>query len=113
MTAPEFTKRSYKLPMLKEIEEYVASVVEVNIPFNNPITGFCVRSSKSSFRLHRLTARRLSRTKLAFTPRVGTEQPSSFLFSPELTFHSYSSEPRYLRGKSCLSLGTDGGVANR
>uniref|UniRef100_A0A0D2XB91 Pyruvate carboxyltransferase domain-containing protein n=1 Tax=Fusarium oxysporum (strain Fo5176) TaxID=660025 RepID=A0A0D2XB91_FUSOF len=50
VTAPEYTKTHYKLPKLKEIEEYVASVVQVNIPFNNPITGFCVRSSKSRFR---------------------------------------------------------------
>jgi homocitrate synthase len=50
VTTPEYTKTHYKLPKLKEIEEYVVSVVQVNIPFNNPITGFCVRSSKSSFR---------------------------------------------------------------
>ncbi len=32
VTAPEYTKAKYNLPMLKEIDEYVASVVEVNIP---------------------------------------------------------------------------------
>jgi len=39
VSAPEFTKSKYNLKMLKEIEEYVASCVQVNIPFNNPITG--------------------------------------------------------------------------
>ncbi|KAI0186614.1 hypothetical protein F4808DRAFT_454467 [Astrocystis sublimbata] len=47
VTAPEYTKNKYKLPKLKEIEEYVASVVEVNIPFNNPITGFCAFTHKA------------------------------------------------------------------
>ncbi|RYO81319.1 hypothetical protein DL764_009780 [Monosporascus ibericus] len=41
VTSPEYTKSKYNLTMLKEIEEYVASTVQVNIPFNNPITGFC------------------------------------------------------------------------
>jgi homocitrate synthase len=39
VSAPEYTKSKYNLKMLKEIEEYVASCVQVNIPFNNPITG--------------------------------------------------------------------------
>lgn len=39
VSAPEYTKSKYNLTMLKEIEEYVASCVQVNIPFNNPITG--------------------------------------------------------------------------
>ncbi|KAM5379231.1 hypothetical protein ACJA88_005791 [Fusarium oxysporum] len=47
VTAPEYTKTHYKLPKLKEIEEYVASVVQVNIPFNNPITGFCAFTHKA------------------------------------------------------------------
>lgn len=32
VTSPEYTKEKYNLPMLKQIEEYVASVVQVNIP---------------------------------------------------------------------------------
>lgn len=70
VTAPEYTKAKYNLPMLKEIDEYVASVVEVNIPvstylealyctfyeekanvfilkFSNPITGFCAFTHKA------------------------------------------------------------------
>ncbi|KAH8911097.1 homocitrate synthase [Coniochaeta sp. PMI_546] len=39
VSAPEYTKSKYNLRMLKHIEEYVASCVQVNIPFNNPITG--------------------------------------------------------------------------
>jgi hypothetical protein len=70
VSAPEYTKNKYDLPKLKEIEEYVASVVEVNIPFNNPITGFCVRNPNSSSSLYLLTTRRLLRTRLVSTPRV-------------------------------------------
>lgn len=32
VTSPEYTKSKYDLPKLKAIEEYVASVVQVNIP---------------------------------------------------------------------------------
>lgn len=39
VSAPAYTKSKYNLKMLKDIEEYVASCVQVNIPFNNPITG--------------------------------------------------------------------------
>jgi homocitrate synthase len=37
----DYVKSKYRLEKLKEIEDLVASAVEVNIPFNNPITGFC------------------------------------------------------------------------
>ncbi|KAK5998289.1 Homocitrate synthase [Cladobotryum mycophilum] len=47
VTSPEYTKSKYNLKMLKEIEEYVASTVQVNIPFNNPITGFCAFTHKA------------------------------------------------------------------
>lgn len=47
VTSPEYTKSKYKLPQLKAIEEYVASVVQVNIPFNNPVTGFCAFTHKA------------------------------------------------------------------
>lgn len=93
VTAEDYTKSKYDLPRLKSIEEYVASVVEVNIPFNNPITGFCVRYPNSSLSLPPLSIRRLSRTRLAFMPRVRTDQLFSHKFSPELTFRSYSGEP--------------------
>ncbi|KAJ2980701.1 hypothetical protein NQ176_g2482 [Zarea fungicola] len=47
VTSPEYTISKYKLKMLKDIEEYVASCVQVNIPFNNPITGFCAFTHKA------------------------------------------------------------------
>ncbi|RYP61769.1 hypothetical protein DL771_010009 [Monosporascus sp. 5C6A] len=47
VTSPEYTKSKYNLKMLKQIEEYVASTVQVNIPFNNPITGFCAFTHKA------------------------------------------------------------------
>ncbi|KAI1016095.1 hypothetical protein LB504_009218 [Fusarium proliferatum] len=47
VTAPEYTKKTFDLPRLKTIEEYVASVVEINIPFNNPVTGFCAFTHKA------------------------------------------------------------------
>lgn len=112
VTAPEYTKNKYDLPKLKEIEEYVASVVEVNIPFNNPITGFCVRYPNASLSLHPLTIRRLSRIRLVFTLRVRIDQLFSYLFSPELTFYSYSGEPLNLRGKSYPLLITRDKVSN-
>ncbi|KAK0644050.1 HMGL-like-domain-containing protein [Cercophora newfieldiana] len=47
VTAPEYVKGKYKLHMLKEIEDMVAEAVEVNTPFNNPITGFCAFTHKA------------------------------------------------------------------
>jgi len=37
----EYVMSKYKLHELKALEQLVADAVEVNIPFNNPITGFC------------------------------------------------------------------------
>ena len=37
----EYVLSKYKLDKIKDIEEMVAGAVQVNIPFNNPITGFC------------------------------------------------------------------------
>jgi homocitrate synthase len=37
----------YNLKKLKEVEELVADYVEVNIPFNNYITGFCAFTHKA------------------------------------------------------------------
>jgi homocitrate synthase len=47
VTAPEYVKSKYKLHMIKEIEDMVAEAVEVNTPFNNPITGFCAFTHKA------------------------------------------------------------------
>lgn len=66
VTSPEYVKSKYNLKMLKEvssirsvpatdmsladlfqIEDMVAEAVEVNTPFNNPITGFCAFTHKA------------------------------------------------------------------
>ncbi|KAK3381736.1 HMGL-like-domain-containing protein [Podospora didyma] len=47
VTAPEYVKGKYKLHMLKEIEDMVADAVQINTPFNNPITGFCAFTHKA------------------------------------------------------------------
>lgn len=43
----EYVTSRYKLHKLKEIEDMVAEAVEINIPFNNPITGFCAFTHKA------------------------------------------------------------------
>lgn len=47
VTSPEYVKGKYNLKMLKEIEDMVAEAVQVNTPFNNPITGFCAFTHKA------------------------------------------------------------------
>ncbi|KAK1636020.1 homocitrate synthase [Colletotrichum phormii] len=47
VAAPEYTKSKYKLHKLKELEDLVAEAVEINIPFNNYITGFCAFTHKA------------------------------------------------------------------
>ncbi|KAI4591514.1 hypothetical protein LQW54_013450 [Pestalotiopsis sp. IQ-011] len=47
VTSPEYVKSKYKLSMIKEIEDLVAEAVQINIPFNNPITGFCAFTHKA------------------------------------------------------------------
>jgi len=43
----DYVTSRYKLHKLKEIEDLVATNVEINIPFNNPVTGFCAFTHKS------------------------------------------------------------------
>ncbi|KAF2093291.1 homocitrate synthase [Rhizodiscina lignyota] len=43
----DYVLSKYKLHKLKEIEDMVAEAVEVNVPFNNPITGFCAFTHKA------------------------------------------------------------------
>lgn len=43
VTSPDYVTKKYNLKALKTLEELVADAVQINIPFNNPITGFCVR----------------------------------------------------------------------
>lgn len=47
VAAPEYVKSKYKLHRLRDLEVLVAEAVEVNIPFNNPITGFCAFTHKA------------------------------------------------------------------
>ncbi|KAK2066434.1 hypothetical protein P8C59_000258 [Phyllachora maydis] len=43
----DYVMGKYKLHKLKDIEELVAEAVEVNVPFNNYITGFCAFTHKA------------------------------------------------------------------
>lgn len=43
----EYVTKKYKLHMIKEIEDLVASAVAINTPFNAPITGVCAFSHKA------------------------------------------------------------------
>ncbi|KAI4152601.1 MAG: hypothetical protein L6R39_001779 [Caloplaca ligustica] len=43
----EYVKGKYDLSKLKAVEDLVADAVEVNVPFNNPITGFCAFTHKA------------------------------------------------------------------
>lgn len=43
----DYVKSKYRLEKLKDIEDLVAEAVEVNIPFNNYITGFCAFTHKA------------------------------------------------------------------
>ena len=44
---PEYVKAKYNLPMLRELENLVADAVQISVPFNNPITGFCAFTHKA------------------------------------------------------------------
>ena len=43
----DYVKSKYKLEKLKEVEDLVAEAVEINVPFNNYITGFCAFTHKA------------------------------------------------------------------
>ncbi|KAE9975753.1 hypothetical protein EG328_003005 [Venturia inaequalis] len=43
----DYVKSKYNLAALKDLEQLVADIVEINIPFNNPITGFCAFTHKA------------------------------------------------------------------
>ncbi|KAG8421644.1 homocitrate synthase lys21 [Metarhizium acridum] len=43
----EYVMSRYKLHKIKEIEDMVADAVQINVPFNNPITGFCAFTHKA------------------------------------------------------------------
>ncbi|BEI86946.1 hypothetical protein CcaverHIS002_0702920 [Cutaneotrichosporon cavernicola] len=44
---PDYVKSKYNLTMLREVENLVAEAVEVQVPFNNYITGFCAFTHKA------------------------------------------------------------------
>jgi hypothetical protein len=44
---PEAVKAKYNLGMLREIENLVAEAVEIQVPFNNYITGWCAFTHKA------------------------------------------------------------------
>jgi homocitrate synthase len=44
---PEQTRQKYNLPLLREIDNFVASLVDVDVPFNNYITGFTAFTHKA------------------------------------------------------------------
>ncbi|CAM1501603.1 Fc.00g035870.m01.CDS01 [Cosmosporella sp. VM-42] len=46
-TSRDYIRSKYKLHKLKAIEDFVAEAVEINVPFNNPITGFCAFTHKA------------------------------------------------------------------
>ncbi|KAI9869408.1 MAG: Saccharopine dehydrogenase [Trichoglossum hirsutum] len=43
----DYVKSKYRLEKLKDLEDLVASAVQINIPFNNYITGFCAFTHKA------------------------------------------------------------------
>lgn len=43
----EGTRTKYNLPMLREVENYVAGLVEVDVPFNNYVTGYTAFTHKA------------------------------------------------------------------
>jgi len=43
----DYVTKKYKLHKLKAIEDLVADAVEINVPFNNYITGFCAFTHKA------------------------------------------------------------------
>jgi len=44
---PEMIRRRYNLPLLREVENHVAGLVNVDVPFNNYITGFTAFTHKA------------------------------------------------------------------
>jgi homocitrate synthase len=44
---PEAVRRKYNLPLLREVENYVAGLVSVDVPFNNYITGYTAFTHKA------------------------------------------------------------------
>jgi len=45
--APDTIRSKYNLPLLREVENYVAGLVSVDVPFNNYITGYTAFTHKA------------------------------------------------------------------
>ncbi|KAK5990256.1 Homocitrate synthase [Cladobotryum mycophilum] len=43
----DYVTSRYKLQKLKEVQDLVAEAVQINVPFNNPVTGFCASTHKA------------------------------------------------------------------
>ena len=43
----DYVKGKYDLTKLKAVEDLVAAAVEINVPFNNYVTGFCAFTHKA------------------------------------------------------------------
>jgi homocitrate synthase len=44
---PDAIRTRYNLPLLREVENYVASLVDIDVPFNNYITGYAAFTHKA------------------------------------------------------------------
>jgi homocitrate synthase len=55
--SPDYVKSRYKLHKLKDIEDLVANTVQVNVPFNNPITGYSAFSHKAGIHAKAILAK--------------------------------------------------------
>jgi len=47
VTDPELVRRKYRLHLLHDIDQMVAGMVDIDVPFNNYVTGFCAFSHKA------------------------------------------------------------------
>ncbi|CAI6095108.1 unnamed protein product, partial [Clonostachys chloroleuca] len=47
VAAPEYTKGKYNLKELKALETVVSEAVNINVPYNNPVTGFSAFTHKA------------------------------------------------------------------
>ena len=43
----EYVMSKYNLKALRDVEDLVADAVQVQIPFNNPVTGYCAFTHKA------------------------------------------------------------------
>lgn len=68
---PDYVKSKYNLPMLRELENLVADAVQISVPFNNPITGFCAFTHKAGIHAKAILANP-STYEMCVSIRLGT-----------------------------------------